>query len=360
MYLFRKDLKAKKPVNITVPNRKIKMGLNESALDFFPELRSAFLEKMEKVHLNRYFNEITQELYSKLSRYAGVDKSELAFGNGADEMLYYIFTAVREDENSFALSLAPSYFDYKSYSGAVGLKIKFLSLETNFDFDVERFLAISKDKNCKLLILCNPNNPTGNLLDEKKIIKILESTSKPVMIDETYFEFSQKSFADEINKFSNLIIVRSFSKSFSAAGLRFGYLISTEKNINELKKVMTIFHLNLMTQTLVTVMLDYKDLFWQYNRKILKEKKRMLQEMNKVGKVTAHPSATNFIAFNTNGESEAFFEFLMENNIAIRPVWHHPILRDHLRVTISDKNDNDLFLKKMRIFFATSNQHSSS
>ena len=129
MYYFRSDLKFKKPVNINVPHKKIKMGLNESTLNPMAEIQVQFLKKMEEVPLNRYFNDITKQLRKQLSEYTGVAEDCLAFGNGADEMLYYIFNSVRENNDSFAVSLAPSYFDYRSYSGAVGLGIKFLSLK---------------------------------------------------------------------------------------------------------------------------------------------------------------------------------------------------------------------------------------
>ena len=137
MYYFREDLKSKKTVNINVLDKKIKMGLNESTLDPFEVVKEEFLEKMKNVQINRYFNSITKTLGKQLADYAEVAPECLAFGNGADEMLYYLFNSVRSDNNSFAVSLAPTYFDYKSYSGAVGLGIKFLSLNTDFDFSVE-------------------------------------------------------------------------------------------------------------------------------------------------------------------------------------------------------------------------------
>nr|HPR18732.1 aminotransferase class I/II-fold pyridoxal phosphate-dependent enzyme [Candidatus Cloacimonadota bacterium] len=204
MYYFRNDLQSKHAVNINVASKKIRMGLNESSCNFWEKLLPEFLQKMNKVELNRYFNNITSELRSKLADYAGVPEECLAFGNGADEMLYYIFTAVRNDDASFAVSLAPSYFDYRSYCDAVGLGISFLSLQPDFDFSLPSFLELTDHPNCKLVILCNPNNPTGNLLDEDKIIEVLKANpTRPVLIDETYFEFSDKTFVNLLHDFPN-------------------------------------------------------------------------------------------------------------------------------------------------------------
>ena len=356
MYFFRKDLKIKKPVNINVPSRKVKMGLNESSLNPLKTIQEQFLVKMKNVPLNRYFNEITAELKAKLAAYSGVSQEQLAFGNGADEMLYYLFTAVRENSNSFAVSLAPSYFDYRSYCGAVGLGIKFLSLQPDFDFSVNEILELSDSENCKLVILCNPNNPTGNLLDKNKIVQIIEANkNRLVMIDETYFEFSGITFADQIAHFPNLIIVRSFSKAFSIAGLRFGYMISNSNNIKELEKVMTIFHLNLMTQTFVATILDNKEIFLDHNKKVIEQKKMVFDELNDINGIIVHPSATNFLTFSYGSKSKDLFNFMGENDIAIRPVWHHPVLKEHLRVSISgNESENRLFLEKIKEFVSDS------
>nr|MDA3813401.1 histidinol-phosphate transaminase [Candidatus Cloacimonadota bacterium] len=261
-----------------------------------------------------------------------------------------LFNSVRNDNNSFAVSLAPTYFDYKSYSGAVGLGIKFLSLDSDFDFSIDKYLELCDDENCKLAILCNPNNPTGNLLNEKKIIKILEKSNQLVLIDETYFEFSGKTFADNIYEFPNLVIVRSFSKSFSAAGLRFGYIISHPENIIELEKVMTIFHLNLMTQTMISTMLENKDIFLEYNKSIIENKKNIFQQLSAIDGISVHPSATNFLTFSAGDKTEDLFNFLSENNIAIRPVWHHPVLAKHVRVTISNAGHNTAFIENVKKF----------
>ena len=357
MYYFRSDLKQKKTVNINVPHKKIKMGLNESTLDPMDIIQDQFLSKMKEVPLNRYFNNITDQLRKQLSNYTGVAENCLAFGNGADEMLYYIFNAVHENNDSFAVSLAPSYFDYRSYSGAVGLGIKFLSLQPDFDFSVDEFLKLSDSPDCKLVILCNPNNPTGNLLKDDKIIEVIENSNCLVLIDETYFEFSGKTFASRIEKHPNLIIVRSFSKAFSVAGLRFGYMISNPQNIKEIEKVMTIFNLNLMTQTMVTTILENKDIFLTHNKKVIKQKQFVFDGLSKLTGIIVHPSATNFLTFSFGSQTEDLFNFMSENDIAIRPVWHHPILKEHVRVSISgEEKENRLFLEKVKEFISLFNK----
>lgn len=353
MYLFRSDLEKKKAVEINVPHKKRMMCLNESTLNPFSELQTEIVKKLKEVPFNRYFNNITEELFAKLAKYAEVSPKNIIFGNGADEMIYTVFTAVRDNPDSFAVALAPSYFDYKSYSSAVGLGMKFLDLDSDFQFDSAEFLKLMDDENCKLGVLCNPNNPTGNMIPQEKIEAVLQGTDKLIMLDETYFEFSGVTWKDRLSEYPNLIIIRSFSKAFSSAGLRFGYIISTPENIVELNKVMTIFHMNLMTQSIVTVILDNKDLFLNHNEIVKQEKEFIYKELKKVPGLTIRDTSTNFLIFNIGNDTLQLFDYLAEKEIALRNVSAHPIMKNMIRVTIGSKEDNREFLKELHKFMET-------
>ncbi|MBN2830620.1 MAG: aminotransferase class I/II-fold pyridoxal phosphate-dependent enzyme [Candidatus Cloacimonetes bacterium] len=354
MHIFRKDLEHKKPVNVNVPHKEVMMCLNESTLNPFKVLRERFIDNLEKVELNRYYQPVTQELTLQLVEYVGngLSAKNIFFGNGADEMIYYIFVAVRENHNSFALSLAPSYFDYKSYSGAVSLDIRFLGLNEQFDFDEEEYIRMLSDDNCKLGIICNPNNPTGNLFNPDKIHRIIQNTNKPIMLDETYFEFSGVTLADYISKYPNLLIVRSFSKAFSGAGLRFGYLLSNEYNIEQIRKVQTVFNSSLLIQTMVLTMLESRTVMLKHTVGVVMQRELMYQTMKSMPDVRVFPSSTNFLTFSLGKLSQDFFRYLQDNEIAIRDVGAHPLLKDCLRVTLSSEEQNDLFLKHLKDFMS--------
>jgi len=348
--LFRDDLQNKKAVQIKVPRKKTMMCLNESTLDPFSVIKDAFFKKMQHVHLNRYFNEISASLKEKMALYTGVNSQQLLFGNGADEMLYYIFNAVRNNLEDYAVSLSPSYFDYKSYTSSVGMQIKFLSLDKKFDFDEEKYLELCNNSNCKLAILCNPNNPTGNLFPKQKLLNIIEKFNKLVLMDETYFEFSGETLQDYVEQFPNLILVRSFSKSFSSAGLRFGYAISNQKNIEQLKKVVTAFNLSLLTQTFVDTMLDFQNIFLEHTQNVVQMREKLYKNLNNLAGIEAKPSATNFLSFTAGKLSSQLFQHLQKNEIAVRDIGAHPLLKNYLRVTVGTPAENDKFIKTIQTF----------
>ena len=353
--LFRTDLSKISASTVNVPVRKRMMCLNESCMDPYSIILTSFHERMKDVRLNRYFSPVTDELHTMLTSYVAhqLSPDHVLYGNGADDILYHIFLAVRESEQSFALSLAPSYFDYKTFALAVGLKVRFLDLEPDFSFDTYEYIRRASDPNCRLAILCNPNNPTGNLYSKEQLRQIITALpDKLVLIDETYYEFSGCTFADELAQYPNLILVRSFSKAFSSAGLRFGYAVSAPSNIAELKKVFTTFHQSILSSSFALTILEHKQLFWDQVQGILKLRDELYHRMQKYEGLCVYPSATNFLTFKINEGSSDLFEYLKAQEIALRDVGAHPRLRDCLRVTITCEEDVRAFLKELDEFFS--------
>jgi histidinol-phosphate aminotransferase len=130
-------------------------------------IKEQFQARLADIRLNRYLSPVTQELHHKLaaSRRCGTAARKPALGNGADDMLYHIFLSVREHDQAFALSLTPSYLTLK-HSARRRLKIRFLELNEDFSFSTEEYLKLASHPDCRMAILCNPINPTGNLFQK--------------------------------------------------------------------------------------------------------------------------------------------------------------------------------------------------
>lgn len=352
MSLFRSDLaQIDDPSDIGVERKKVMMCLNEGVLDPYQMIDEAFHQGMQGVQLNRYFDDVHGALRDELIKYVGhgVGKNNLVWGNGCDDMIHNVFLACRKTKDSFALSLAPSYFDYLTFSRSVGLGMEFLDFEDDLSFSVDKFLDILNSPNCTLGILCNPNNPTGQLLEDEKIIKVLEGTKKPVLLDETYFEFSGKTLAHRIGDFENLLIVRSFSKAFSMAGVRFGYLISQPQNVLNVRKVQTTFNISSLTKSFVYSILLNKESFLHHTQ-LAKERTQALRtELMALG-ASAMPSYTNFVTFSFGEHSDDLYEYLGRHDIAIRNVNFHRLLENHLRVSCGTLEENELFLSRVKEF----------
>jgi len=350
---FRTDLAHKKPPIITVPVCKRMMCLNESCLDPYQAIKEQVLQRMEITHLNRYLSPVTEELHQKLADYIGhgIKPENVIWGNGADDILYHIFLAVRENAASHAVSLAPTYFDYKTFCGAVGLGIRSLDLNPDFSFDTDRFLEMASHPDCRLAILCYPNNPTGNLFPPEQIRHIIRNLpDKLVLVDETYYEFSGCTFVPELKDHPNLILTRSFSKAFSSAGLRFGYAISSAENIYELSKVFTTFHTSIFNRVFAATILENVPLFCAHVRRIIAMRDEMFALLSAIPSLTVFPSHTNFLTFTLGERTPQLFDYLKDNDIAVRDVGAHPLLRHCLRATLSSEEDNQALYQSISRF----------
>ncbi len=350
---FRTDLSDKQPSVIQVPVRRRMMCLNESCLDPYQAIREQFLQRLEQVQLNRYLSPVSQELGQKLAAYigSGIQVEQVAWGNGADDILYHVFLSVREDENAFAVSLAPSYFDYKTFCDMVGLKIRFVELNEDFSFDADAYLRLASHPDCRLAILCNPNNPTGNLFPMQQLRGVTEALrDKLVLLDETYFEFSGATFVHELYRHPNLMLVRSFSKAFSGAGLRFGYAISSAENIHNLRKVLTTFHTSILVQSFALTVLENVPLFQDQVKGIIQLRQKMYNLLQELPGVKVYPSHTNFLTFSVGERTAELFQHLKDNDISVRDVGAHRRLANCLRATLSCEEDTQALYTAIQSF----------
>ncbi|MDY0319630.1 MAG: aminotransferase class I/II-fold pyridoxal phosphate-dependent enzyme, partial [Candidatus Cloacimonadaceae bacterium] len=206
------------------------------------------------------------------------------------------------------------------------------------------YISLAREANCKLAILCNPNNPTGNLFDMNDLRHIIRSIpDKPILVDETYFEYSKVSLVKELGEFPNLIIIRSFSKAFAAAGLRFGYVVSSAENILQLRKVQTTFHTSLLVQAFALAILRNRESFLKIVSQTIAIRDELYHWLIGVEGISVKNSSTNFLTFSLGEQSSELFNHLITQGIALRDVGAHPVLKDHLRVTISCKEDVEAF-----------------
>lgn len=351
---FRSDLKEKEPVLIAVENLEHMMSLNESPFNPFYYFKNDFLKELKGLNFNRYMQPISERLLNSLKTYINIEKDSeisLLWGNGADEMLYYFFTALRENLNDEILTIYPSYFDYKTYSSAVGMSINRILLNKDFSLPLEKLIEAAQNKKTKALIICNPNNPTGNLFSKKDILKLIKNCNKPVLIDEAYYEFSNFSFADEIKNYPHVLVLRTFSKGFSAAGLRFGYLIGHEKMLCNIKKVITAFNLSLFIQTAAYVLLKNKNRIFKWNKFLISEKEKIFIELNQIKEVIPFRSYTNFLLFKAERHID-LYNHLLENSLSVRNVSNSNVLEKCLRVTVSSEKDNTLFIHLVKEFYS--------
>lgn len=252
----------------------------------------------------------------KVANYAGVKISDVMITNGSDqgiELIFKTFVGLGDlvviPSPSFAM-----FYQVAQYSGAEILRPCY-GCDGVFPLEEVRRLF---ERNPKLLIICNPNNPTGTLLNRNEIEEILKRFSNTIVyVDEAYFEFSYVTVADLVEKYSNLVVTRTFSKAFGLASLRLGYLVSCEQNIREMLKVRGPYDVNQIAKMAGAASLEDLSDVKNYCDEVMNKAKPMLENFLRSQGVCFLNSAANFVYFKEPWEN--FSKELEGKGILVRP-----------------------------------------
>lgn len=243
--LIRKNIRDMKPYTSArdLYSRGILLDANENSFGSVVELKGE--------SLNRYPDPHQLSMRERLSAYLDVSPHKLFFGVGSDEiidLLIRIFCAPGKDS---IMILEPTYGMYKVAADINDVKSESILLNDNFDLDTEAILN-SWNNRIKIIFLCSPNNPTANLLNKNSIKTLLKETKSIIVVDEAYIDFAGdgSSCIDLINKYPNLVILRTFSKAWGLAGIRLGYCIGDEEIINYLFKIKAPYNISSLTKKL--------------------------------------------------------------------------------------------------------------
>jgi histidinol-phosphate aminotransferase len=226
------------------------------------------------------------------------------------------------------------------------MKIDAVPLRENFRFDIPR-LAESVRK-ARLVFLASPNNPTGTVLERADIEILARNCRGLLVIDEAYFEFHKQGVMDMRDRYDNLIVLRTFSKAFSLAGVRIGYLAASEKLALAFNKTKLPFSLSAFQQVAGTVLLKNIGRVEPFLQRIIEERKRVFAALRRIPAVHAVPSAANFFMFKAGGRPAAeVYEALRQRGVLVR-CFGTSDTAEWLRVSIGLPEENDAFLANLR------------
>lgn len=304
--------------------------------------------EIENVELNRYPDPAQKDLRSVVGEYIGISPDNLFFGVGSDEVIDLLVRIFCIPSIDNVITTEPTYGMYQVACDINDVGAKNVLLTDDFQPDVEKILA-SADTNTKMLFICSPNNPTGNLLKNEKIVELAKKFPGMVIVDEAYIDFSEEgSVINLVKKYENLVVMRTFSKAWGLAGIRCGYCAADEKVIQYLMKIKAPYNLNKLTrQAVINSVADFrkKDL---YVSEIISERKRVRDSLEKIKKIEKiFDSDANFLLFRVENAKNVQLA-LAEKGVIIRDRSTQHKLAGCLRVTIGNKEENDIFLKEIK------------
>jgi histidinol-phosphate aminotransferase len=209
--------------------------------------------------------------------------------------------------------------------------------------DMDKFISRTIELNPKMVMICNPNNPTGYLISKQDIERLLKVYSGLVVIDEAYIEFTEGSMLNRLGEYENLVILRTFSKAWGIAGARVGYMIANEPIIENIKKVKAPYNLNALSQQAAVIALQNKS--WMLNNvsEVIRNRERLYKIMSESG-YKVYKSFANFLYFEAD---DSLFDALLERGILIRAFG-----KGKYRVTIGNEFETSLFIDAINMRIA--------
>lgn len=290
---------------------------------------------------NRYPDDYCTDLREKLAIKLGKDKDEILFGNGSSELIELLMKAYLESGES-VLSFSPSFSMYKLYTIINKGVYEEFPLEDMAYLNVEGFIDFIKEKRPKIVIICNPNNPTGSVISRADILKIVQATDGMVILDEAYIEFSDMEIKDDTREYKNLIVLRTFSKAYALAGIRLGYMIGHSEIIDYINRVRSPYNINSYSQSLGIKALENEELLLKNIEITKRERARVQAGLEDLG-LKVYPSSANFIFFRGN---KNLYSDLVAKKVLIRNFGGE--LEGYYRITIGPAEENNLALEAIK------------
>ena len=295
-------------------------------------------------HLNLYPEPTTEDLREELGEYYSLKKDQIFVGNGSDEVLAFAFMAFFNPGDKI---LYPdiTYSFYPVYAGLFKLKSELIEVDGEFSLKPKMF-----SRNNDGIILPNPNAPTGKIMTIEEIEEILKNNiDSVVIVDEAYIDFGGESAVKLVDKYPNLLVTQTLSKSRSLAGLRVGFGFGSEElidGLNRIKNSINSYTVDTLAMNGALESIKDVDYFKETTEKIINTRVRVTNELKKLG-FKVIESAANFVfASHENVKAEKLFKELKEIGILVR-YFNSERVDNYLRISIGTDEEMDEFLKQI-------------
>lgn len=321
------------------------------ARDEFKGEAKAYLDANENPFntlYNRYPDPLQWAVKEKIADIKYVKPSQIMLGVGSDEPIDLIFRVFCEPKIDNVVAINPTYGMYGVCADINNVEYRQVNLEADFSLNAEKVLAAA-DKNTKVIFLCSPNNPTGNLLNTTEIEKILKGFDGIVVIDEAYIDFSDKaSWISKLNKYPQMVILQTFSKAWGLAAARCGMAFASEEIISFFNKVKYPYNINILTQKLILEKLENIDIKENWVKEILSQRTLMIEELEQLSIVThIYPTDANFVLVKVD-DANLRYKQLVDKGIIVRNRNSVTLCENCLRITIGTAQDNKELLNALR------------
>jgi len=330
-------------------NYRIKVNANESTLNLPPRVKERVINRLASLEFNRYPNEEYHSLVKQIAENFSVDAAQILLGGGSSEIIEKVFQAFGGAGHKIIFP-QPSFSMYKIYAKAADAQGVPFDLDERFNLNVDEFIKTIHETGASLAVVCNPNNPTGNVLTPAQVEKISASIDCAFLLDEAYVEFYGQSAVNLVAKYPNLIVARTFSKAYGMAGARVGYMIAQPEVTRMINKTFMPYHMNKLTLAAADIVYQMRDEFVPRLQMIISERQRMKEQLKKISGVEVFPSETNFLLIRLS-RAEDLKNYLESLDIGVRYFSPGAFgLKNCLRISMGTPDENDEVLTAIKNF----------
>src|SRR2546425_3450708 len=286
----------------------VKLDQNENPHELPADLKRDVVERVLSRPWGRYPEFVPTAVIKTLAKFTGWKEEGILVGNGSNELIQASLTVTLGPGRRLAVP-QPTFTLYKLMATGLQAQVNEVFLDAErLTFDVDKLLEAARTAD--VVVVCSPNNPTGNLFEQEALVTLLKNAKGLVLLDEAYHEFSGQSAYSLLPDYRNLVVLRTFSKAMAMAGLRFGYLNAHPPISREVHKSKLPYNVNIFTLAAAELVIERRAALNQGIAALIRERERIFGELQKRPAVRAFPSTANFILMKTGKPARQLFDAL--------------------------------------------------
>ena len=318
----------------------VKLNTNENPYPPSPAVIKAISE-IGAEQLRRYPDPMGNAFREAAAKINGVEADWIMCCNGGDDLLRMAFTAFCDRKRPVAYPV-PTYSLYPVLANIQNCR----AIEVPFDKEFNLPARLARVR-AALTIVCNPNAPSGTLILAGEIGSLAAEVKGVLLIDEAYVDFAERNCVELVKQFENIIILRSLSKGYSLAGLRFGYAIARPEMIDGLMKVKDSYNVDAIAIAAATAAIKDREYFRQNFEKVRTERKRLTEQLKGLGFELPESSSNFVFVEHKTCKAQEIYDKLVQQNIYVR-YWDKAGIENKLRISVGTKEQNDILLSALK------------
>jgi len=321
----------------------VRLNTNESPIPPPAAWRDALAAELSRIEWHRYPDRAATELRAAIAGLHGVDPAQVLAANGSNEVIQSLCLAYGGAGRTAAV-FEPTYRLHSHIASITGTAVAVGLRAPDLSLDLDEVRRVLRQAEPALTFLCSPNNPTGMVDPPEAVREVAELAPGVVVVDEAYGQFADRSALELVDEDRPVVVTRTYSKTWSMAGARLGYLVGPSWLVAELEKVVLPYHLDAAKQVAGRLALRFEAEMRERVAGLVAERERLVAGLGRLP-VEQWPSGANFVLFRpTGGDGHAVWEGLLERSVLVRDCSSWPGLEGCLRVTVGTPAEDDAFL----------------